>query len=88
MKPDSDAIFDSAHKLRVGRIGRRREVARARFAVDGEQTAQGQLQTTAVAPRADCVGKSCRLGAAFHPNPTEGVGHKALAKPCVHRSQH
>jgi hypothetical protein len=84
---NSDSILDSADKLGIGRIGLRREVSRPRFTVDREQATQTQLDSATVTPGSNRVGKPDRLGAALHPNTTEGVGHKALAKSRVHRSQ-
>src|ERR1700674_1927833 len=63
-------------------------MARAGFAVDGEQTPQRQLETTAITPRADRVGKAGWLCTAFHPDSAKGVGHKTLTKPGIDRSEH
>jgi hypothetical protein len=85
---DSNPVFDSADKLGIGGIRRCRQVPGTGFAVDGEQAPQRQLEATTIAPGADGIGKADWLGAAFHSYSAEGVGHEALAKPGVDRSQH
>jgi hypothetical protein len=88
MESEADPILDSAYELRVRGKGWRSEVPRPRFAVDREQAPERQLESTAVTPRANGVGKPDWLRTALHPDSTEGVRHETLTQSGVHRTQH
>lgn len=80
MKSDTDAVFDSANELRVCRGRGRGEMAGPYFAVDRQESAEGQLKSTSVAPGADGVGERRGLRAALQPKAGKAVGHEAFPK--------
>jgi hypothetical protein len=88
MNPDAYPVLDAPHELRVSWRRHGRQVAGSRFSIYGEHAAKRQLHSAAKAPGADCVGEPHGLGAAFHADPGERVGHEALAEPGIDRPEH
>jgi hypothetical protein len=87
MKTDSDAVFEPADELGIGRRARRGQMPGSRFAIHGQEPAQCELQSATVAPGANCVSERGRLRATLEPNSGKGIRHESLAQAGIDRSQ-
>jgi hypothetical protein len=65
MKSDSHPVLQTAHELRIGRARRGSEVTRSKLSIHREKPTKCELQSSTVAPGADRISESQRLGAAF-----------------------
>ena len=87
-RPIPDAILEPSHELRVRTS---RDAARRRDLTSPFTESilpEGELKSAAVTPGADGIGEGRRFRGALHADPGKCVGHEALAKPGVDRTEH
>jgi hypothetical protein len=87
MKSDSHTVLEPANELGIGRCTRRGQMPGSRFAVHGQEPAQCQLKSAAIAPGADRVSERGGLRATLEPNPGKGIRHETLAQAGIDRSE-